>query len=274
MNIFDSLIEAIENLDDPISYATRFSNIWKTRASYCKKDILSTINKVKSRLENLVDEEEIRGEEIENRGEEREKKINVLMDDIFLLTSYAEELDILLEKYKVRPLPHEAVEKITFYENEIYKRIVSQENLNTINEEIDLEERRLQVINDLITKVDSMWDEGVSEQEIKTYIFTNLKKLFTGMSETQIRSMTISLYSAITRGKNVRIHLTEEQISKIKRGKCEGTCGTCLEEINKEEEVMILPCKEHHPYHSNCILPWLKMSVYCPTCKTDLRGML
>ena len=64
--------------------------------------------------------------------------------------------------------------------------------------------------------------------------------------------------------------LTADEIKNLKKEKGRvGTCGTCLEEYDENDEMTVLKCG--HSYHENCIVPWLKMSVYCPTCRQDLR---
>ncbi|KAL4227807.1 hypothetical protein ACF0H5_013244 [Mactra antiquata] len=47
-------------------------------------------------------------------------------------------------------------------------------------------------------------------------------------------------------------------------------CSVCMEDFNKDEEVKKMPC-EHH-YHTDCIVPWLKMHGTCPVCRKDLNG--
>eukprot|EP00592_Proboscia_alata_P000698 CAMPEP_0194377616 /NCGR_PEP_ID=MMETSP0174-20130528/32156_1 /TAXON_ID=216777 /ORGANISM="Proboscia alata, Strain PI-D3" /LENGTH=429 /DNA_ID=CAMNT_0039159101 /DNA_START=97 /DNA_END=1386 /DNA_ORIENTATION=+ len=45
-----------------------------------------------------------------------------------------------------------------------------------------------------------------------------------------------------------------------------GSCSICLEDYNNEDILRVLPCK--HPFHSDCILPWLtERSPNCPLCK-------
>jgi len=46
-------------------------------------------------------------------------------------------------------------------------------------------------------------------------------------------------------------------------------CSICLEDFQNEETIGILPCQ--HPYHIDCILPWLtERQSCCPLCKLDV----
>merc|ERR1712100_331881 len=42
------------------------------------------------------------------------------------------------------------------------------------------------------------------------------------------------------------------------------SCSICICELEKGEEIMILPC--NHVFHAECIETWLKQSVRCPLC--------
>ncbi|KAI0778698.1 hypothetical protein BD413DRAFT_115422 [Trametes elegans] len=54
----------------------------------------------------------------------------------------------------------------------------------------------------------------------------------------------------------------------------EKDCAVCKEQFKVETEdpddlvVISLPC--HHPFHENCIVPWLKTSATCPVCRYQL----
>lgn len=48
----------------------------------------------------------------------------------------------------------------------------------------------------------------------------------------------------------------------------EDTCSICLEQLEDDTSVIVLPCK--HGFHAECIAPWLKMHSECPSCRSKL----
>ncbi|CDO73110.1 hypothetical protein BN946_scf185007.g164 [Trametes cinnabarina] len=74
---------------------------------------------------------------------------------------------------------------------------------------------------------------------------------------------------------------TEEIIEKLPREVLEEgspllekDCAVCKDQFQLQTEdpddhiIITLPC--HHPFHQNCILPWLKNSGTCPVCRYQL----
>jgi hypothetical protein len=47
-------------------------------------------------------------------------------------------------------------------------------------------------------------------------------------------------------------------------------CPMCLEEFQRGEEVLRLPCE--HFFHESCLAPWLLKSLQCPMCMRDLSA--
>lgn len=48
----------------------------------------------------------------------------------------------------------------------------------------------------------------------------------------------------------------------------DNTCAICLDNMNENEEVIVLPCR--HGYHRNCIETWLNAHNVCPTCRQSI----
>jgi len=247
----------------PLDLATTLSLEWKSRALMCKKDLFNLISKKQGIVEELVEKEDY-------------KYIDNEMSDIFKLQQMFEELKEILDKYKLYHLPYDVVERISFFEREIYKRSMTSEKLDDLNRAVDEQERFNDLTNDMLNKINEMWDDNASEEDIKSYIREKVGNLFSNFqefNEQHLNDLTDSMFLTITAGKNVRINLNEEQISNLTRQNGNiGVCGTCLEEYTENDEMIILHCEGKHTFHQNCIIPWLKMSVYCPTCRHDLRN--
>jgi hypothetical protein len=52
------------------------------------------------------------------------------------------------------------------------------------------------------------------------------------------------------------------------------SCSVCMDDITNEHKITFTPCI--HPFHEECITPWLEEKKYeqqipCPLCKTDIK---
>mmetsp|Transcript_7129 Transcript_7129/g.9775 ORF Transcript_7129/g.9775 Transcript_7129/m.9775 type:complete len:258 (-) Transcript_7129:159-932(-) len=67
--------------------------------------------------------------------------------------------------------------------------------------------------------------------------------------------------SAVRQLKEYKLDL--KQVEKLTSG-----CPVCQDDFKEGETVKQLPCG--HYFHSDCIVPWLKLHASCPTCRQQL----
>ena len=238
--------------------ASGLSESWKIRLALIEKDFMREINILKIRVENSIEEDD----DCEH--------VEKMMDNIFKLQEYIIEIDEIMKKINRYPLPHDIVQRISEFENEYYEIIMTDEILEELNNELSAEEKLEKAMNDVILGVNRMWDDNKTEEEIKSYMIYELKDFYPRHSESQFTVLINDMYNYLTGMKPVRVSLNDEQIGNLKRETdIVGTCGICLENFESGTEGIVLSCK--HVYHSHCIIPWLKLSVRCPTCRHDLR---
>ena len=60
------------------------------------------------------------------------------------------------------------------------------------------------------------------------------------------------------------VEVSPEEVSKSVQ------CSVCMEDFKCRELVRKLPCQ--HLYHTECIVPWLKMHATCPICRKILTN--
>mmetsp|Transcript_16481 Transcript_16481/g.23039 ORF Transcript_16481/g.23039 Transcript_16481/m.23039 type:complete len:294 (+) Transcript_16481:240-1121(+) len=76
-------------------------------------------------------------------------------------------------------------------------------------------------------------------------------------------------YGSPPASENAVKQLKELKIDQTLLEKISATqCSVCQDDFKEGETVKQLPCE--HYYHSDCILPWLKLHNSCPTCRYQL----
>lgn len=244
-----------------VDSALLLSETWKLRLSIVKKDFVRLNNYLKINVEKLVEE---------NENDEKLETVEKILNDIFEIGEFIEEINDIIKKVGRYPLSVENIERITFFEKEYYMKTMTPDIFETLSEEVKQEERLNSMLNEMVNSINEMWDNGETEDNMKNYLENMVRKIYTTYNDEQINILTNTMYNSLTAQKPVRVNLSEEQIQKLeKRQGFVGTCGTCLENYSEKDEVIHLKCE--HNFHSECIIPWLKRSVKCPNCRCDLR---
>lgn len=66
------------------------------------------------------------------------------------------------------------------------------------------------------------------------------------------------------------IELLNTHNYKKKEGSETEVCNICQDDLRNDDLVIRLPC--FHAYHSKELIKWLKVSIYCPSCKTNIKS--
>ena len=93
-------------------------------------------------------------------------------------------------------------------------------------------------------------------------------------SNNLLQMERINIYSEPNNEKAIkklnRFILNDEKCKKDKDGNIEiNNCCICLNDLKKNEEVVLLSCK--HIFHWNCGLNWLKIKNVCPLCRYHIK---
>lgn len=250
--------------EDNLDYATILSETWTARARTCQVNLKNChIQKIK-----IV-------ELLSVNDEENYPLIDKEMNEIDKINTMINDIEDILVKHHRKPLPASVINKISKYEVFVYRQFMTKKNLKKLLNEIEEANKKMELLNNLLHTVDSMWDNNDTEEDIKQCIFQTFKKVYIGHTLHELRQMSIEFFLDVTRGRNVRVNLSKEQLNSLRKEKYShvnenaDTCGTCLEEFVLNDETIILSCD--HRYHPQCIIPWLKTSVFCPTCRKDQR---
>lgn len=243
--------------------ALLLSNSWKTRASLIVKDFLRLKKTLQAQIEILT-------------RSEKYEEVHKMVDEVCLIQVYVNELNEMTKTVDAYPLSHWNIQRISYLETEYYRFVMTKEVHDTLSEEVREEERMEKVSGEITEMVNTMWDDNKSEEDIKQYIYGILSRVYRRRSREELIQMSNTVYIQLTASKPVRVNLTDKQIARLKKmkGVFDINCGTCQDEIDKNDEVIVLPCNDKHVFHPDCIIPWLKRSVFCPLCKSDVRQFL
>ena len=50
-------------------------------------------------------------------------------------------------------------------------------------------------------------------------------------------------------------------------------CIICMQNYEKGENIVILPCSNLHHFHSSCIRSWFGINSICPLCRNNLNDL-
>jgi hypothetical protein len=258
------------NIDyTPEEMASLRSDTWKIRLSLVKKDFVKLNETLKINVEKMVEDMGV-DDEITEDEKTKVEEVENLMKDIFLIQDFIDEMNDIIEKVGKYPLSINHVERISYFEKEYYSCIMIPEIYEILSEEIRLEERLNNILEEIFNNINEMWDNNETEENMKKYLFDTLKTIYSFYPTSQLLHSANLMYISLTSQKPVRVNLSDEQIANLKRTKgLIGTCGNCLDNYNENEEVISFNCQ--HNFHPECIIPWLKRSVKCPNCRCDLR---
>lgn len=285
---------------DPLNHATQLATDWKGRIN----NIVADLKALKKHNEKLLREQNTNRNNTEQEKEKEQEKRRDIID--FCDNS----LGKMVKLGKARKIfTYDDIEIISNIEKQIYQYVVTAEVRDKLEYE-HAEHKTFKESEDrLWDKVDSMWDDGASEESIKEYIAEEVRKIFVkSYNEEEKVSIIEQLFIQMTAHRNVRVFLSSEQMTKLLSSdfQCQLSnsaqhkdeeCATCFDKFednskdtskdivsgeqqankNKEEldqQIIYLPCEGSHRYHYDCILPWLKKSVFCPKCKFDIREKL
>lgn len=69
-----------------------------------------------------------------------------------------------------------------------------------------------------------------------------------------------------------RLNRNKKQFTNLsQKAKSQESCIICMEEFKADSEISELTCDERHIFHTTCLQEWMKQSLICPLCKTDVQ---
>jgi len=165
------------------------------------------------------------------------------------------------------------VRKVTELEIRFYDLLMTRKIFSTLEEECNETERVEKVREEMFNKVEELWNDNISEENILNYLLHVSRQVYPRRSPTYHATSAQTWFLQLTGYRDVRVSLSEDQIKRLKRKKgTSGCCSTCQEDYDAEQTMVSLPCR--HVFHEDCIVPWLRRRVTCPICRFDVRKVL
>ena len=163
----------------------------------------------------------------------------------------------ILERDDYEEILNNRINQITRMNNSIILRSFIRQSRTESRESEDSEESRDS--EESIESRDSEESEDNREIDISDIITRTLDNIL-DMNQQNIPE-------------NTNEPLSIESMNKLNRYRVwtyeEGTCGICLENFNRLDKVVELPCK--HKFHSKCIMRWFENKCTCPICRFKLN---
>ncbi|KAH6856778.1 hypothetical protein B0I37DRAFT_306325 [Chaetomium sp. MPI-CAGE-AT-0009] len=116
-----------------------------------------------------------------------------------------------------------------------------------------------QLLNTLYNPASAVHGDAVFTQEALDRIVTQLME-----ASPQTNAAPPATQAAIEKLEKKRVD------DAMLGGEGKAECTICIDEINKGDEVSVLPCK--HWYHGECVILWLKEHNTCPICRMPIEN--
>lgn len=120
--------------------------------------------------------------------------------------------------------------------------------------------------------------ENINQPNLFVNIFTRDRIIPQGPPQTFEEQIVNQTFNQQNKYKKVcsKDFINSLSIQKVSKEMVEKkiTCGICLDELNEDEDVLELPCKDKHYFHikntvCDGIYPWLKENNTCPLCRHE-----
>lgn len=99
---------------------------------------------------------------------------------------------------------------------------------------------------------------GFFDEPFPFFTTMNMGDILNHMAQQHPNGHTPASQASINRLEDIKI--TEAEINEV--------CSICQDSFKLNEVVKALPCRHH--FHTDCILPWLRVKDSCPLCRHPL----